>query len=174
MYRCSILFAFCVAANAQADKAPASVVAGIPVNYDEALVGKYTLPDPLVLSDGKPVRDAKTWNEKRRPEIVRLFEENQYGRSPGRPAGMTFEVFDKGTPAFDGKAIRKQVTVHFSADHKMDLLLYLPEHATKPVPFLLNLSFSANSNTVDDPGVRVGEVWGPDKKKIPASQGRKI
>ena len=172
--RWSVVFLSCYAVNAQTEKAPASVVAGIPVNYDEALVGTYTLPDPLVLANGKPVRDAKTWTEKRRPEIVRLFEENQYGRSPERPAGMTFEVFDKGTPAFDGKGIRKQVTVHFSADRKMDLLMYLPANATKPVPFLLNLSFSANSNTVDDPGVRVGEVWGPDKKKIPATQGRKF
>src|ERR1700683_4870787 len=79
-----------------APKPPAKEVAGIPVNYDEALVGTYKLPDPLVLANGKPVRDAKTWNDKRRPEIVRLFEENQYGRAPGRPAGMSFDVFDKG------------------------------------------------------------------------------
>jgi hypothetical protein len=159
-------------------KAPPSEVAGIHVNYDEAKVGTYQLPDPLVLADGKPVRDAKTWTEKRRPEIVRLFEENQYGRSPGRPPGMTFDVFDKGTPAFEGKATRRQVTVHFSPDKKpdkkMDLLVYLPAHSTKPVPFLLQISFSANSNTVDDPGIREGEVWGPDKKKIPAGQGRKF
>src|SRR5882762_1297136 len=85
------------AAIAQADKPPAAVVAGIPVNYDEARIGSYTLPDPLLLANGKPVRDAKTWNEKRRAEIVRLFEENQYGRSPGRPPGMSFGLFDKGT-----------------------------------------------------------------------------
>ena len=56
-----------------APKPPAKEVAGIPVNYDEALVGTYKLPDPLVLANGKPVRDAKTWYDKRRPEIVRLF-----------------------------------------------------------------------------------------------------
>lgn len=174
-FRCLIAFS-CTLVNAQ-QAAPPRPVAGIPVNYDEALVGTYTLPDPLVLSDGKPVLDAKTWFEKRRPEIVGLFEENQYGRSPGRPAGMTFDVVERGTPAFGGKAIRRQVTVHFSADKKMDLLMYLPAHALPghaagPVPFLLHLSFSANSRTVDDPAVKEGEVWGPQKTKIPANQGR--
>ena len=149
-------------------------VAGIPVNYDESKVGNYTLPDPLTLANGKKVRDAKTWMDKRRPEIVRLFEENEYGRSPGRPKAMTFDVFDKGTPAFDGKAIRRQVTVYFSADKngpKMDLLLYLPAEAHKPVPMLLNISFSANSSTVDDPGVKHGELWNRDKQRVPAPKG---
>jgi len=159
----------------QTQNAPPKIVAGIPVNYDEALVGSYTLPDPLVLANGKPVRDAKTWSQKRRPELVQLFEENQFGRSPGRPAKMSFDVFDKGTPALDGKALRRQVTVYFSADRngpKMDLLIYLPAAASKPVPLLLNLGFSANSSTVDDPGIKPGEVWSRDKKRVPAAQGR--
>lgn len=137
---------FCISvASQQTQNAPPKVVAGIPVNYDEALVGNYTLPDSLVLANGKPVRDAKTWFQKRRPEIVRLFEENQFGRSPDRPKNMSFDVFDKGTPALDGKALRRQVTVYFSSDKngpKMDLLIYLPAAARKPVPLLLNLSFT--------------------------------
>jgi hypothetical protein len=156
LFTLSILISGC-AAQAQTQNAPRSEVAGIPVNYDESRVGTFTLPDPLVLADGKPVRDAKAWNQKRRPEIVRLFEENQFGRSPGRPAGMSFDVFDKGTPALDGKALRRQVTVYFSQNKtgpKMDLLLYLPANASKPVPVLLNLSFSANSSTIDDPGIK--------------------
>jgi hypothetical protein len=153
---------------------PPGVVAGIPVNYDEAKVGTYKLPEPLVLANGKPVRDAKTWTETRRAEIVKLFEENEYGRSPGRPADMTFDVFEKEAPAFDGKGIRRQVTIYFSKDKsgpKMDLLEYLPAAAKKPVPLLLNIAFSANCNTVKDPGVKVGEVWGRDHKKVPANQG---
>src|SRR3982751_3184257 len=92
--------------------APPSEVAGIPVNYDEAKVGSYTLPDPLTLPGGQRVRDAKTWNEQRRPQILRLFEENEYGRAPGRPRDLTFDVFDKGTPAMGGKAIRKQIAIY--------------------------------------------------------------
>ena len=159
----------------QTPNAPPKIVAGIPVNYDDALVGSYTLPDALVLANGKPVRDARTWFQKRRPEIVRLFEENQFGRSPGRPQDMSFDVFDKGSPALDGKALRRQVTVYFSKDRngpKMDLLIYLPAAAQKPVPLLLNLSFGANSSTVEDPGIKPGDVWGRDKKRVPATQGR--
>jgi hypothetical protein len=161
-------------ANGQETKAPPAVVAGIPVNYDETLTGTYSLPDALTLSTGKPVRDAKSWYKKRRPEILHLFEQNQHGRAPERPAGMSFDVFDKGTPALDGKAIRRQVTVYFSADKsgpKMDLLIYLPAGARKPVPLLLNLSFSANSAVVDDPGIKAGEVWNREKKKVPANRG---
>ncbi|HUK18203.1 MAG TPA: hypothetical protein VLW65_17375 [Bryobacteraceae bacterium] len=165
---------FAAAQNQPPAPAPRTEVAGIHVNYDEALVGSYTLPNPLVLANGKPVRDAKTWMEKRRSEIVRLFEENEYGRAPGRPSGMIFDIFDKGTPAFDGQATRRQVTIYFSPDKsgpKLDLLLYLPARAARPVPVLLQISFSANSSSVNDPGVKPGEVWGRDKKKVPAPAG---
>ena len=32
-------------------------------NEDESKVPPYTLPDPLVLADGKKVGDAKTWTD---------------------------------------------------------------------------------------------------------------
>jgi len=137
-------------------------VAGIPVNYTEGKAGAYSLPDPLRLNDGQRVRNAKTWLEKRRPEIRKLIEENWYGRSPGRPAEMSFDVFEQGTPAFDGKAIRRQVTIYFTKDRtgpRMELLVYLPAHATGPVPMFLNMSFSANNLAVADPDVKTGRRW---------------
>ena len=164
----------CGCALAQpAKKAPPTEVAGIPVNYEESKTGSYKLPDPLVMANGKRVTDAKAWTSGRRPELVRLFEENQYGRAPGPPPKMSFDVFDKGTPALDGKALRRQVTVYFSADKngpKMDLLIYLPANAAKPAPVLLNLGFGANAATVDDPGIKLGEIWGPGKKKVEATR----
>ena len=143
-------------------KAAPSVVAGIPVNYDEAKVGTYTLPDPLKLNDGRPVRDAKTWNEKRRPEIVKLFETQQFGVAPGRPEGESFDAFDKGTPALNGKAIRKQVRIYLSKDKSgpsIDLVIYLPATAKKPVPMLLSISFGAVQSAVADPGITPETVW---------------
>ncbi|MCX6632954.1 MAG: acetylxylan esterase [Candidatus Solibacter sp.] len=153
---------------------PPTEVAGIAVNYDESKIGSYTLPDPLVLADGRPVRTAKMWTGKRRPEILSLFEENEYGRTPRRPKDMSFEVFDKGTPAMGGKALRRQVTVYFSADKngpKEDLVIYLPANAAKPVPLLLAINFSPNSAVFDDPDIKLGEMWSRDKKRVPATRG---
>ncbi len=169
-----LAIAFTVTTYALGQTAPASAKPAIPVNYDEAKVATYTLPDPLVLANGKPVRDARTWNEKRRPELVRLFETEQYGRSPGRPADLSFDVFDKGTPAFDGKAIRKQVEIRFSSakdSPKAAVLIYLPAPARKPAPLLLQISFVPNSAMIDDPGIRPGEMWrGP--KRVPATESK--
>ena len=57
------------ASTACGQKNPPDTVAGIPVNYDEALVGTYMLPDPLTFNDGKRVDDAKMWREKRRRKL---------------------------------------------------------------------------------------------------------
>lgn len=168
---------FFVAVAIGTAQTPAPKPPAIPANYDEALTGSYTLPDPLLLSNGKRVRDAKTWNEQRRPEILKLVEQSMHGKRPERPAGMSFDVFDKGTPALDGKAIRRQITVHFSKDKsgpKMDLLVYLPANAKGRVPVLLCLNFGANSNTFDDPGIKPGEVWSRERKKVPASQANRF
>ena len=160
----------------RAPQAPPSVVAGIPVNYDEAKVGEYTLIDPLVLNNGKRVKDAKTWWTKRRPEIEAIFESEQYGRDPGRPPEESFDVTDKGTPALDGKAIRKQVTISFSRDPswpKIHLLIYVPAAAHKPVPMFFTINFGAIQSAVDDPGITPIEVWDPRTgKKMQPPPGR--
>jgi len=151
------------------------VVAGIPVNYDESKVGTYTLPDPLILKNGKPVRDAATWLKLRRPEILALFETEQYGKAPGRPADESFQVFDHATPALDGKAIRRQVMIYLTKDKSgpaIQLLMYLPAAATKPVPMLLSINFGAVQNAVDDPGIKPETVWDPKTNTRIAPAGR--
>jgi hypothetical protein len=143
-------------------------------NVSEAKVKPYTLPDPLVLANGKQVTDAKTWWQKRRPEILAMFETQQYGVAPGRPRDERFEVFDKGTPAFDGKAVRKQVLIHLFKDPAgptIQLVEYLPAAAKRPVPMFLMICFTAASSVFDDKGIREGMVWNPEtKQKVPASQ----
>jgi hypothetical protein len=152
---------------------PATEVAGIPVNYNEELVQSYTLPDPLVMLNGKKVKNANDWYKMRRPEILKLIGYNQFGKFPGHD-NISFNVFDKGTLAFNDKAIRKQVTIYFTDDtsnYKADLLIYLPAESKGPVPLFFNISFVPNSMTVKDPGVRRGMMWNRERKKVPAPEG---
>jgi hypothetical protein len=177
-----VVSACCLNAQAPPPATPAAApnrpqdVAGIPVNYDELKVGTYQLPDPLVSDNGKPVRDAKTWFGKRRPEILEIFETQQFGRAPGRPADESFEVTDKGTPALDGKAIRKQITIHLQKDPAapvIRLLLYTPAAATKPVPVFFSISFTSVSSSVDDPGITPETIWDPKTNtRVPAGNSR--
>ncbi|MEW6305918.1 MAG: acetylxylan esterase [Verrucomicrobiota bacterium] len=139
------------------------------VNYDEAKVPKYTLPDPLVLNNGRPVTSASRWQSQRRPEVLNLFQTHEYGRSPGRPKGMKFEVKSVDKNALGGKATRKEVVVYFFGDQngpKMEILIYQPNDAKKPVPAFLGLNFNGNHAVHTDPGITLSTGWmRPSKEK---------
>ncbi len=131
-------------------------------NYDEAKVPKYTLPDPLVCADGTRVTDAATWRNKRRPEIFKLFEEQVYGRCPGKPESMSFMTTSVDKNALGGKATRKEVTIYISGreqDPNVTFLIYLPNQVKKPVPLFVGLNFGGNHTIIDDPAVSITKSW---------------
>jgi hypothetical protein len=75
-------------------------------NYDEAEAGGYTLPDPLTMLGGQPVKDAETWFTKRRPEIIKMIESDFYGRVPDNAPKVVWEVTSNVN---DGKTIKKTI-----------------------------------------------------------------
>ncbi len=159
------LLGYCKWVNAQQQ----DTIAGIPVNYDESKTGSWVLPDLFTLHNGQRVTDAKGWMEQRRPEIVRLFETEQFGRSPKRKPRPT-HLFDTGSPVLDGKALRKQVRLYFTDDtirHQADMVICLPAEATGPVPLFLTISFMPNTLMVDDPGLAPGYFWNREGEKVP-------
>ncbi len=131
-------------------------------NYDESKVGQYSLPDLLLLPDGQKVTSAKVWREKRRPGILRLFEENVYGRTPNRRIPVKAELVATDSHSLGGKAVRKEVTLYFTADKsgpRMDLLMYLPASAKGRVPVFLGLGFTGNQGVNSDPSIRISGQW---------------
>lgn len=122
-------------------------------NYDEDKVPDYTLPDPLIFEDGTKVKDAASW-ERRRAEILSLFETQVYGKMPGAAAGMHFETrFVNG--------VCKEVRVCFSAEAepRMDILIFLPKDGDGPVPLFVGLNFGGNHTVHPDPGIALSEQW---------------
>lgn len=138
-------------------------------NTHEAKVPVYTLPNPLLFADGTRVENASQWREKRRGEVLRLFEEHVYGRTPALRLQMRFETSEIDAHALDGLATRKQIRVHFSAQNngpQMDVLLYLPNNGTRPAPLFVGLNFHGNHTVHPDAAIRLPESWVPDSAQF--------
>ena len=124
-------------------------------NYDEAKVPKYELPDPLVCFDGRAVTDARMWREVRRPEILDAFAEHVYGCVPPLTTQLRFEVTSVEPQALEGLATRKEVRIHLFEPEDapwIDLLLFVPNSATAPVPAFLGLNYG-NQGVHPDAGI---------------------
>ncbi len=173
---------FCIQAFAQASEentgkswqarrelADAAAGRSSDIIYHEEKVPDYTLPDPLVMTDGTKVDSAETWRTKRRPEILELFRKHVYGRAPiDKPKEMTFRIFDLDRSALNGKAVRRQVTVNFTGKDdgpSMDILIYLPAAAKGPVPTFVLLNFGGNHTINPDPAIRLSTRWMRGGKK---------
>ncbi|MBB4837161.1 hypothetical protein HNP52_000212 [Sphingomonas kyeonggiensis] len=61
------------------------------VNYDEAKAGTPELPDMMRLNDGRRVNNSKDWDRRRR-EIVELFDREIYGRVPLTAPKITWNL----------------------------------------------------------------------------------
>ena len=104
-------------------------------NYDESKVQPYTLPDPLVMSDGRRVTDAGTWRTRRRPEIMRMYETEIYGRIPANAPKMTWEVVDTDPAAKGNTAIMRRAVgrIGTAADGpRVNMMIYTPSKASRP------------------------------------------
>jgi len=116
---------------------------GTWTSYDEAKANPYPLPDPLVLKNGQPVKDAATWWNQRRPEILEDFRAEMYGRIPEDTPKVTWEVTATDTNAAGGTAIMKTVVGHVdnsrypAANPSIHLTLYTPSNAKGPVPMMV-------------------------------------
>ena len=136
-------------------------LAAMATNYDEAKVGDYTLPAPLICADGERVTNSGMWLQKRRPEILELYRENIFGRYPGAATNVTFNVWETSTNALGGTATRKQIEINFSGTPNgpvAHLLLYTPSGKTN-CPTFLCLSFTGNYAVIDDPAIAIFPEW---------------
>ena len=142
---------------------PATFVFAQPAgtHYDESKVPQYVLPEVLAAADGQKITDAKGWQQTRRAEVLELFREQMYGRSPGRTDRAEFKVEEIDRAALGGKATRKQVAIRLVQGNKqmdLDLLMYLPNKVKGPVPVFIGLNFMGNHSIGNDPAVPLSKT----------------
>jgi dienelactone hydrolase len=156
-----------LAASALAQRAPG-------YNYDEPNPGTYTLLDPLLLINGQHVTTPGQWKTQRRPEILRLFEENIFGHTPegAQHLPVNAHVLEHDDHALGGLAVREQVELSFNPVpgislgpqvlHTLRLLIYIPTAAAevhRPSPIVLGLNFGGNQSILDDHAIEPTPIW---------------
>ena len=120
-----------------------------PANYDDAKAGPFSkVPDPLVLDNGKPVKTAKTWWSKRRPQIDAAFSEEVLGKMPQDVPAVQWQVENVTHEANgDVPVITKKLVGHVdnsacpAIQVNIELTLTTPANAKGPVPVIIEMDF---------------------------------
>jgi hypothetical protein len=116
---------------------------------DESKVPPYVLPDALRRADGSIVTTPQQWAQ-RRAEILELFRSEMFGRSPGRPRELTFEVVARDASALGGAATLKRVAIISRQDgrsHRFELVVFTPNARSHAPVFLLINNRDPETNT---------------------------
>ena len=122
----------------------------IKTYYVEEEIPAYTLPDVLVTSGGRRVRNKRAWEKKRRAEVLEVLSQEMYGHVPERPEGMHFRTMATDT-VYEGLGLRRTVRIYLDAaeEHWFDVLIHTPRNVEGPVPFFAGLNFKSNEATLD-------------------------
>jgi hypothetical protein len=130
-------------------------------NYDELKVPEYKLPDPLGLGNGRKAKSVKKWEKKKRPETLRIFEEQVYGKVPGKLKMTSFRIMEESDDTPYRNAIRRQVELLLwtkGRELRVEMLIYLPKSSEK-VPVFLGYNFYGNHTITDDVNVLISDSW---------------
>lgn len=129
------------------------IVQAQEANYDEARVPAYTLADPLLCTDGTRVETVREWERKRRPELLQLLSDEEYGRTPTGNVKTTYRLLLENPQALGGLATSQQVMFTFSGrgqERKALLLAYIPNQRPKRVPVFIGYNFMGNHSITSD------------------------
>ncbi len=131
------------------------------INYDEAKVRPYTLPDLFTLASGGKVTTSAVWEQQRRGELLDLFRRHVYGYAPPKPETLSFRVVESDPKAMDGKATLKRVAISFNLQGEpftFHLTLFVPNQRSGKAPVFLLLNHRGPENT-DPTRKRQMEFW---------------
>ena len=130
-------------------------------NYDESKVNEYTLPPLLETEQGEEIVNQKQWEDVRRPEILKLFEDNVYGQVPKDFDKINFNLINKDELALNGDATYKEVDIEVQRNNgKINIRLYLfvPNNITKPAPTFLVINHRG-VKTMDETRENRDDFW---------------
>ena len=115
------------------------------------------VPELMRTFAGEEVNTLRQWREVRRPELLKTFQEEEYGVRPvERPADLAFEETAPVEDCFGGRAIRKRVRATYSGPggrEKIDFSVWIPKRE-KPVAVFVHSSPRPAETAADPDGPR--------------------
>ncbi len=135
-------------------------VFSIAQNYDETKVPEYVLPDVIKMTNRKQVRNIGDWEKIRRPQILRLFEDNIYGQFAKSMDSLRFTVTENKS-SMEGKSVLRKVLIQVSHHGKtlgINLTLFIPVKAALPVPVFVLINNRGAENT-DPTRYKKSDFW---------------
>jgi len=139
-------------------------------NYDESTANPFpNLPDPLTLNNGQRVTTPQIWWDKRRPELIEMFEKYVYGRVPATVPKVTWTVTAVDhemigfTPVIAKDLVGQVDNSSYPAiSVKIHMTLVTPANATGPVSVLMmfgRAGFPAPNEPSSDEFDQINKAW---------------
>lgn len=134
-------------------------------NYDEYTGNPYVIyPDALTTFSGKAVRNAKMWYRTRRPELVKVFEDEIYGRIPADVPGVSWKVVSEEKIDMDGiPAVCRQLagvvdnSSYPAISVEIQAQIVWPENAPAVIPVVVEFGYAAGKPSAQ--GFGGGKSW---------------
>lgn len=146
------------------------------VNYDEKKVPSYKLPNLLICENGKKVTTVADWEKFRRRELMSIFSEQMFGKTPRQKIPTTYKIISENDNDLNGKAYSKQVNATLiigNKTHTLQFLVYYPKSSRGKIPMFVTYNFNGNQSISPDQYIifseSVKEVINPNNP--PAARG---
>jgi hypothetical protein len=111
----------------------------------------FPIQNPLVSESGKIIKTVKQWETIRRPELLKLFEQQMYGAVP-EGIGVQFRERYASPDYLEGKAtIREfEMLVNDEPVPQMHVLFFIPNGVNGKVPVILGYGWDGNETQCTD------------------------
>ena len=118
-------------------------------NYDEAKANPYpNLPNPLVMDNGTPVKNAEMWWNEKRPELAKQFAREIFGEVPKDLPAVHWEILStKDTMVGNVPVVTKELVGNVdnsedtSISVNIQVTLTTPADVKHPVPVIMEFGF---------------------------------
>lgn len=121
-------------------------------NYDEALVGSYTLPEAFTAQVENPKQQ---WEATRRDEILQLFQKNVYGK-PVTFNSAKFVSISEKKPLIDGIGYWQIMVLELNGQ-KVSVLIQMPEAENPPI--FIGYNFCGNHSIMTGDELPISDRW---------------